>query len=78
MSASVERNPNQIFIGNLSHRMKQEDVEKEFKRFGTIKEVLVKTGYAFVVELGHNGVDVRGSERRGEGGERDASPNVRR
>ena len=49
MSVSGEKNPNQIFIGNLSHRTKQEDIEKEFKRFGTIKEVLLKNGFAFVV-----------------------------
>lgn len=49
MAASPERNKQQIFIGNLSRRLKQEDVEKEFARFGTIKEVNMKSGFAFVV-----------------------------
>ncbi len=49
MAATPERNKYQIFIGNLSRRLKQEEVTTEFARFGKIKEVIMKSGFAFVV-----------------------------
>lgn len=38
----------QIFIGKLHPEVTERDLEYEFKRFGTLKEVSVKKGYAFI------------------------------
>jgi splicing factor, arginine/serine-rich 4/5/6 len=39
----------QIYIGHLSHRIQERDLEKEFKPFGEIKDVAVKRGFGFIV-----------------------------
>ncbi|KAG8541969.1 hypothetical protein GDO81_027785, partial [Engystomops pustulosus] len=37
-----------IYIGRLSHRTRESDVERFFKGFGKIVEVDLKNGYGFV------------------------------
>jgi arginine/serine-rich splicing factor 4/5/6 len=44
---SRERNP-QIFIAKLSTNVREKDLEYEFRRYGTIKNVELKRGYAFI------------------------------
>ena len=44
---SKERNP-QIFIAKLSADVREKDLEYEFRRYGTIKNVELKRGYAFI------------------------------
>jgi len=39
----------QIYIGHLSQRVEEKDLEREFKEFGDIKNVSVKKGYGFIV-----------------------------
>ena len=43
-----------VYIGRLSHRARDRDVEKLFKSFGRIREIVLKNGYGFVVGLCHN------------------------
>jgi arginine/serine-rich splicing factor 4/5/6 len=38
----------QIFIAKLSSSVREKDIDYEFRRFGSIKNVQVKRGYAFV------------------------------
>ena len=42
------RNP-QIFVAKLSSRVREKDLEREFTKYGQIKNILLKTGYAFIV-----------------------------
>jgi arginine/serine-rich splicing factor 4/5/6 len=37
-----------VFIGNISSQTRERDVEKFFKGFGRIREVVLKHGYGFV------------------------------
>eukprot|EP00118_Oscarella_pearsei_P004452 m.19102 g.19102 ORF g.19102 m.19102 type:complete len:116 (+) comp27785_c0_seq6:566-913(+) len=37
-----------VFIGRLPHQCRERDLERFFRGFGHIKEVNLKTGYAFV------------------------------
>lgn len=41
------RNP-QIYISKLSTSIREKDLEEKFGKYGTIRRVQVKTGYAFV------------------------------
>ena len=47
MSRDRDRNP-QIFIAKLSPQVREKDLEYEFRRYGTIKNVELKRGYAFI------------------------------
>ena len=42
------RNIPQVFITRLSHYVTKRDLEKEFNRFGDIKNLTLKKGYAFI------------------------------
>lgn len=44
---SREKN-SQIFIAKLAPEVRERDIDYEFKRFGPIKNVQMKRGYAFV------------------------------
>ena len=37
-----------VYVGGISHRARERDVEKLFDRFGRIKDVSLKNGFAFV------------------------------
>jgi len=37
-----------VYLGRLSHRARERDVEKLFKSFGRIREIVLKNGYGFV------------------------------
>ena len=37
-----------VFIGNITHRTRERDVEKFFKGYGRINDVILKNGYGFV------------------------------
>ena len=51
MSSSPKEKNGQVFIGHLSWKVKEEDLDKKFKSFGSIKEISIKKGYAFIVML---------------------------
>jgi arginine/serine-rich splicing factor 4/5/6 len=38
----------QIFIAKLSSNIREKDLDYEFRRFGNIKNIQLKRGYAFV------------------------------
>ena len=44
---SREKNP-QIFVAKLSSNIREKDIDYEFRRFGSIKNIQVKRGYAFI------------------------------
>jgi len=39
---------NRVYVGNLSSRTRERDLEYEFERYGDIRSVSVKNGFAFV------------------------------
>ena len=43
-----KKNP-QIFVAKLSSRVREKDLEHQFSKYGPIKNILLKTGYAFIV-----------------------------
>lgn len=45
----VERLKDQIYIGNLSERIAEKDLRREFEKFGGIKNVILKHAFAFIV-----------------------------
>jgi len=46
-----------IYVGNLPKDCRERDLEKEFKNFGRLRDVLVKTGYGFVEFDDHRDAD---------------------
>ena len=55
-----EKKQQQIYIGKLSRKVKQEDLEKEFEKFGKLSDVAMKNGFAFIVTDISQCVDLRG------------------
>ena len=49
MSSPGRDQNTQVFIGKLPWRVQERDLEKEFQRFGDIKGINIKKGYAFIV-----------------------------
>ena len=44
-----EKKNDQIYVGHLSRHTRESDLRKEFEKYGAIKEVLPKNGFAFIV-----------------------------
>lgn len=40
-----------VFVGGLSYHVRERDIERFFKGYGVIKEILLKKGYCFVVSI---------------------------
>lgn len=40
-----------VFVGGLTYRVRERDLENFFRKYGRIKEVAMKNGFAFVVSL---------------------------
>jgi len=40
-----------VYIGRLSNYARDRDVERFFKGFGRIRDIMVKNGYCFVVSV---------------------------
>ena len=51
MTDSPEKKKDQVYIGHLSHKVREEDLRKEFEKFGKIAELSLKNHYAFIVPL---------------------------
>lgn len=47
--ADVERCKDQIYIGQLSQYTKESELRDIFEKFGEIKELFLKSGFAFIV-----------------------------
>jgi len=47
-----------VFVGGLTYRVRERDLEKFFRKYGRIKEVAMKNGFAFVVSLSMVGTRV--------------------
>lgn len=44
-------NGTRVFVGGLSHRVRERDLERFFQKIGRVKDIAMKNGYAFVVSL---------------------------
>lgn len=40
-----------VYIGHLSYHAREKDVERFFKGYGRIRDVMLKNGYGFVVSV---------------------------
>lgn len=38
-----------VFVGGLTYRVRERDLERFFRKYGRIKEIAMKNGFAFVV-----------------------------
>ena len=38
-----------VYVGRISYDVRERDIEKFFKGYGRIREILMKDGFAFVV-----------------------------
>jgi len=38
-----------VYIGRLSYHVRERDIEKFFRGYGRIREIMLKNGYGFVV-----------------------------
>lgn len=44
-------NGTRVFVGGLSHRVRERDLERFFQKIGRVKDIAMKNGYAFVVSV---------------------------
>ena len=51
MQNSAKMSIARVYIGRLSNYARDRDVERFFKGFGRIKDIMVKNGYCFVVSV---------------------------
>lgn len=51
MSCVFSRMGTRIYIGRLSHHAREKDVEKFFRSYGKIRDIMLKNGYGFVVSM---------------------------
>ena len=42
-----------VYIGRIASDTREKDIEKFFKGYGRIRDVLVKNGYSFVVSVNY-------------------------
>lgn len=40
-----------MFVGGLSYRVRERDLEKFFQKIGRVMDISMKNGYAFVVSV---------------------------
>ena len=40
-----------VFVGGLTYRVRERDLERFFRKYGRIKEIAMKNGFAFVVSF---------------------------
>lgn len=40
-----------VYVGRISYDVRERDIEKFFKGYGRIREILLKDGFAFVVSF---------------------------
>ena len=45
------KNDFQIYVGLLSKKTTKIDLEKEFSKYGKVQEIIMKEGYAFIVNI---------------------------
>ena len=49
MSTEGEKKKDQVYIGHLSRKVREEDLRREFERFGKVADLSIKNHYAFIV-----------------------------
>lgn len=47
-----------VYIGGLPYRVKERDIERFFRGYGKLREVLIKNGYGFVVSVTSNWLSI--------------------
>ena len=40
-----------VYLGGLSYHAREKDVERFFKGYGKIRDIMLKNGYGFVVSI---------------------------
>ena len=40
-----------VYVGRVSHHARNRDIERFFKGYGKIRDVMLKNGYCFVVRI---------------------------
>ena len=48
---SIDTMGTRVYIGGLPYRVKERDIERFFRGYGKLREVLIKNGYGFVVSI---------------------------
>lgn len=43
-----------VFVGGLTYRVRERDLERFFRKYGRVKDISMKNGYAFVVSWLYN------------------------
>jgi arginine/serine-rich splicing factor 4/5/6 len=46
-----------VYVGGLSYRSRESDVDRLFRKFGRIKEISLKNGYCFIEFEDHRDAD---------------------
>uniref|UniRef100_A0A1B6DQ13 RRM domain-containing protein n=1 Tax=Clastoptera arizonana TaxID=38151 RepID=A0A1B6DQ13_9HEMI len=67
----MDRMGTRVFVGGLTYRVRERDLERFFRKFGRVKEVAMKNGFAFVEFDDHRDADdavyeLNGKELMGE------------
>merc|ERR1712012_283547 len=47
-SSQMSKMSTRVYVGGLSHRSREKDVERFFRKFGRIREISMKNGFCFV------------------------------
>merc|ERR1711944_273476 len=48
ISSQMSKMSTRVYVGGLSHRSREKDVERFFRKFGRIREISLKNGFCFV------------------------------
>merc|ERR1712012_1078616 len=48
ISSPMSKMSTRVYVGGLSHRSREKDVERFFRQFGRIREISMKNGFCFV------------------------------
>merc|ERR1711976_449976 len=48
ISSQMSKMSTRVYVGGLSHRAREKDIERFFRKFGRIREISLKNGFCFV------------------------------
>lgn len=40
-----------VYVGGLSHRVSERDLERFFRGYGRLRDIIIKNGFGFVVSI---------------------------
>lgn len=50
-SLKKEMGGTRVYVGGLGHRVTERDLEKFFRDYGRLRDIIIKNGFGFVVRL---------------------------